>query len=588
MLTLSQVKKADAARHDRPKLKYEQEEALEEKPRSLFVAGGLLIAGAMLLIKDILFGSSQSHSQTVSGSGSGDAGAVLPFKSQAPAELPGVEVEHHSSDDEPIARSEVRDQVWAEGGGGSIGSFVRASGALPARTSTDPVGIKPSLTAPGNDNASPFNNRFESVALLSDTAASGGGGSSGGGGGGGSSGGGGGAGDPNNEDPGSGSGGSGNGDPGNEDPGNGDPDKTNRAPVVTRPVALDDVLVNQSVLISMAMLLQHASDPDGDAILVQNLNASSGDLADNADDTWTFTPDTDDESDVTFTYEVSDGTDAVPQTASLDLVPPPGEVINGRDGDDTILGTPGVDWISAYAGDDIVDARDGDDVVEGGKGDDNILGGGGGDVLFGGDNHDALFGEDGNDVLFGDDGNDYLFGGSGNDVLFGGKGNDTLFGGDGDDALFGDKGNDVLFGGDGNDVLFGGEGNDVLDGGGGLDIMTGGDGNDTFVFRGFQHSGSSPVLRGRVTDFEVGDTVELSDIDANPMAGGNQDFKLVLPAATEFSEAGELRVRYEHFDDDDSDHTFIEGNLDDDDEAEFWIDFRGHHFFRESDFGGVS
>ena len=128
-----------------------------------------------------------------------------------------------SSDDEPMARPEVRDQVWAEGGGGSIGSFVRASGALPARTSTDPVGITPSLTAPGNDNTSPFNNRFESVALLSDTAASGGGGSSGGGGGGGSSGSGG-AGDPNNEDPGSGdsgsggsgSGGSGSGGSGNE------------------------------------------------------------------------------------------------------------------------------------------------------------------------------------------------------------------------------------------------------------------------------------------------------------------------------------------------------------------------------------
>ncbi|MBE7369260.1 cadherin-like domain-containing protein, partial [Ramlibacter pallidus] len=93
-------------------------------------------------------------------------------------------------------------------------------------------------------------------------------------------------------------------------------DAPTASPVVVAPLAEDGTRV-----ITQADLLAGASDVDGDGLTATNLVASSGTLTDNGDGTWTFTPAGDDDSVVTFTYAISDGTTSVVGTASLDLTP---------------------------------------------------------------------------------------------------------------------------------------------------------------------------------------------------------------------------------------------------------------------------
>lgn len=252
----------------------------------------------------------------------------------------------------------------------------------------------------------------------------------------------------------------------------------NRAPVVERSVRLDNLLMNQSVLITVAMLLEHASDADGDTLGVWGLSASSGTLVAQGPGAWLFTPVTGDTSDVTFRYFVSDGELIVPQLALMDIVSDTVTRISGTEGDDVIIGTVGADMIDSAAGNDTVIGREGDDTIEGGPGDDRLVGGSGDDVIYAGDGDDFVSGGEGNDTIFGGRGDDHLFGDEGDDVIFGEEGNDRLDGGTGNDRLFGDEGDDELSGGEGNDFLDGGVANDKLDGGGGSDILVGGAGSD--------------------------------------------------------------------------------------------------------------
>jgi VCBS repeat-containing protein len=95
----------------------------------------------------------------------------------------------------------------------------------------------------------------------------------------------------------------------------------NDSPVVV-PVALADINEDGSIVITQADLLAGASDLDGDALTAINLSLTtgSGSLIDNGDGTWTFTPATDWNGDVSFAFEVSDGTVNMPNTASLTVV----------------------------------------------------------------------------------------------------------------------------------------------------------------------------------------------------------------------------------------------------------------------------
>ena len=218
------------------------------------------------------------------------------------------------------------------------------------------------------------------------------------------------------------------------------PGRVNRRPVLNGPVYLDNGLLNLSIIITMGELLSGASDPDGDALAVFSLTVDKGSLEPIGTDTWLYTPARDETGPVTFSYQVSDGTDPVLQMAHLEVRPPHGKEIAGTDGDDRLIGTPHDDVIDARGGDDIVYGREGDDVIHGGDGDDRLLGGFGNDVIWGGRGNDIIWGGAGDDALFGQDGNDILEGDAGNDHLDGGAGDDEVHGGEGADIAHGGQG----------------------------------------------------------------------------------------------------------------------------------------------------
>ncbi|MEH6721876.1 MAG: cadherin-like domain-containing protein, partial [Aurantimonas endophytica] len=95
--------------------------------------------------------------------------------------------------------------------------------------------------------------------------------------------------------------------------------RLNRRPVLSGPVFLDNGLVNLSVIITMGELLHGASDPDGDTLIVRNLEVDGGHLERIGLDRWLYTPATDAAGAVVFRYQVSDGDELVMQTAHLEI-----------------------------------------------------------------------------------------------------------------------------------------------------------------------------------------------------------------------------------------------------------------------------
>ncbi|MCA9139715.1 MAG: cadherin-like domain-containing protein, partial [Planctomycetales bacterium] len=97
----------------------------------------------------------------------------------------------------------------------------------------------------------------------------------------------------------------------------------NDAPT-TAPVALAAIIEDSGVrTITQAELLSAAGDVDGDSLTATGLAISSGSgtLVDNGDGTWDYTPAANDDTSVNFSYTITDGTDNVAGTASLDITP---------------------------------------------------------------------------------------------------------------------------------------------------------------------------------------------------------------------------------------------------------------------------
>ena len=139
----------------------------------------------------------------------------------------------------------------------------------------------------------------------------------------------------------------------------------------------------------------------------------------------------------------------------------------------------------------------------------------------------------------------------------------TVLSGAGNDILAGGAKGDHLHGGAGNDQLFGVSGNDTLIGGTGTDQLRGGHGRDTFRFD--TELDSAIGAGDSIVDFQVGDKIDLSGIDANSSAGGNQAFTFIGSDA--FTGAGQVRATF----DSGTNRWTISGNTDDDLDADFEI-----------------
>ena len=96
-------------------------------------------------------------------------------------------------------------------------------------------------------------------------------------------------------------------------------DAPTATPVILTPVAED----SGTATITQADLLANATDIDGDTITATQLTITSGSgtLVDNGDGSWNYTPDANDDSAVSFSYNVTDGTVTVANTATLDITP---------------------------------------------------------------------------------------------------------------------------------------------------------------------------------------------------------------------------------------------------------------------------
>ena len=213
------------------------------------------------------------------------------------------------------------------------------------------------------------------------------------------------------------------------------------------------------------------------------------------------------------------------------------QVIDGTEGDDTLIGTETSDEINGLGGNDYIDGGDGNDLLIGGPGLDMIYGGAGDDELIGGNGSDLISGGSGSDVIDGGDGIDtvqYQYedfasfsinigqagsANSGGPVLAANQGNDafgtidTLISvenvvtGSGDDTILGNEESNRLESGYGLDVLDGRGGADILIGGYGWDFLSGGTGDDIF-------SGTASDLDGdTITDIEIGDRILIVDAD---------------------------------------------------------------------------
>lgn len=197
------------------------------------------------------------------------------------------------------------------------------------------------------------------------------------------------------------------------------------------------------------------------------------------------------------------------------------DVIEGEDaanggGNDTVVSSSTVD---------LADFADIENLTLEGTADIDGFGNGLANTILGDDHQNILDGRNGNDSLLGGLGDDHLIGGDGDDTLEGGEGTDQFDGGLGDDTYIvdgdetideaADGGNDTVivaanvnysidgtqvenvvltFGGsvtgndranrltgtDGNDGLDGGKGDDTLDGGAGADGLIGGEGDDVY------------------------------------------------------------------------------------------------------------
>ncbi|WP_066649320.1 MULTISPECIES: beta strand repeat-containing protein [Sphingomonas] len=117
------------------------------------------------------------------------------------------------------------------------------------------------------------------------------------------------------------------------------------------------------------------------------------------------------------------------------------------------------------------------------------------------------------------------------------------------------------------DTVIGGAGNDTFFGGTGADVLTGGAGNDLFRYTAINET----LLGGadRITDFAVGDRIELTQIDADGNAGNGDTAFAFIGAGAFTNVAGQLHVIASGAD------WLVEGDVNGDGVADFQIVVQG-------------
>lgn len=271
------------------------------------------------------------------------------------------------------------------------------------------------------------------------------------------------------------------------------------------------------------------------------------------------------------------------------------DVLVGDGAANLFRGGAGDDSQSGGAGDDALYGEAGDDLLNGGTGADYLVGGAGNDTYYvdaAGDYVEEVAGG-GTDTVYstitdtldrnvenlrllgsaalngwgnaldneivGNDGANTLYGYEGNDRLYGGNGDDTLGGGDGDDRVDGGAGNDIFTftswtqavtvdlriqgaaqaTGRGSDTLVsiegvvGGEVADVLIGNAVANRLEGGAGTDTYRYFSLADLNRDVIVKAA----GAGDRIDLSAIDADLGAAGDQAFVIVSAFSGDAGEA---------------------------------------------------
>ena len=349
----------------------------------------------------------------------------------------------------------------------------------------------------------------------------------------------------------------------------------NEAPVAGD-VDLGSTVEDTAIVFSEADLLANSADADGDTLSVTDVSvdAAYGEVTDNGDGTWTFTPAEDfSGNDLPISFVVSDGEESDSATASIDVSSNPDAASLSVSVTPTEGGGVAGQAINGGNGSELLEGGQGDDTIDGGKGNDTIHG----DSGSGYQTYDLVIDASLNDV----DGSESLslvVSGlpegaalsAGTDLGDGSwqlsaediaglqmdvpadapafdltvsatategdtgasqvvtdvtniapaspaGGDDLLSGGKGNDEIHGGAGADTLEGDQGNDTLYGGEGADSLYGGSGNDEMHGGAGDDKFFAHGGREVGT--VDGGEGYDQLVGtdgnDTFVMEDNMAN-------------------------------------------------------------------------
>jgi Ca2+-binding RTX toxin-like protein len=239
----------------------------------------------------------------------------------------------------------------------------------------------------------------------------------------------------------------------------------------------------------------------------------------------------------------------------------------------TILGNAAANKLYGLGGNDTITGGDGNDTIDGGEGIDRMSGGFGDDTYYV-DNILDVVGEGvgaGYDTILSTV--SFTMGANVERLVLLGNANINGTGGSGNDLIIGNDGANRLAGGIGNDDLFGGAGQDVLVGDAGLDRMWGGSEADRFFFARVADANGD-----RIEDFEAGDKIDLSVIDANTLLRADQAFTFIGDVA--FSgQAGQLRaVRL------DEDFSEVSGDINGDGIADFVITVQSANTLNAADF----